>query len=221
MTTAVIFDLDGTLLNTLEDLTDAVNYTLSQFGCPHRTLDEVRTFVGTGALNLIRKALPGKDSDPKAEEVLAVYQKYYAAHSQVKTGPYAGVLQAMEAIGEKYPVAIVSNKPDGATKDLCANYFPGVFARGESTDCKRKPAPDMVFQALKELGAERCIYVGDSETDVETARNAGMPCLSVLWGFRDKECLTEAGATDFCDHPAELLTRLEEMMYKTEDNYGK
>ena len=212
MKTGILFDLDGTLLNTLEDLTDAVNYTLSHFGCPQRSLDEVRSFVGTGARNLIRKALPGKDTDPSVEEALAFYQKYYAAHSQVKTAPYAGVLQAITEIGKKYPVAIVSNKPDVATKDLCAKYFPGVFARGESADCPRKPAPDMVLQAMKQIGVDRCIYVGDSETDVETARNAGCPCLSVLWGFRDKECLLEAGATHFCDDPADLLTRLEEMM---------
>ena len=212
MKTAVIFDLDGTLLDTLEDLTDAVNYTLSHFGCPVRTIDEVRSFVGTGALNLIRKALPGTDTDPDPETVLAVYQKYYSAHSQVKTAPYAGVLQAITQISKKYPVAIVSNKPDGATKALCAQYFPGVYARGESTDCPRKPAPDMVLQALKEIGAEKCIYVGDSETDVETAKNAGAPCLSVLWGFRDKECLLAAGATHFCENPAGLLERIEEIM---------
>ncbi len=212
MKTAVIFDLDGTLLNTLEDLTDAVNYTLLHFGCPERTVDQVRTFVGTGARNLIRKALPGKDTDPSVEEALAVYQKYYAAHSQVKTGPYEGVLPAIAEISKKYPVAIVSNKPDRATKDLCAKYFPGVFARGESTDCKRKPAPDMVFQAMQALGAEKCIYVGDSETDVETAKNAGAKCLSVLWGFRDKECLINAGATHFCNNPADLLKSLEEIM---------
>ena len=139
MKTAVIFDLDGTLLNTLEDLTDAVNYTLSHFGCPERTLDEVRSFVGTGAANLIRKALPGTDSDPGLEAALEVYQKYYAAHSQIKTGPYAGILQALREIKDRYPVAIVSNKPDGATKALCAQYFPGAYARGESTDCPRKP----------------------------------------------------------------------------------
>lgn len=211
MKTAVIFDLDGTLLNTLEDLTDAVNYTLLHFGCPERTMDEVRAFVGTGALNLIRKALPGKDTDPSVDDALAFYQKYYAAHSQVKTAPYPGVLQAITEIGKHYPIAIVSNKPDGATKTLCAQYFPGVFARGESRDYKRKPAPDMVFQALREIGAENCIYVGDSETDVETAKNAGAKCLSVLWGFRDKECLIKAGAEYFCEDPAELLTKLEEM----------
>ena len=212
MKTAVIFDLDGTLLNTLEDLTDAVNYTLSHFGCPERTLDEVRSFVGTGAANLIRKALPGTESDPGLEEALAVYQRYYAAHSQIKTGPYAGVLQALEEIKDRYPVAIVSNKPDGATKALCAQYFPGVYARGESTDCPRKPAPDMVLQAMKEIGAENCIYVGDSETDVETAKNAGAPCLSVLWGFRDKECLINAGAKYFCENPADLLQEIEKML---------
>lgn len=212
MKTGIIFDLDGTLLNTLEDLTDAVNYTLLQFGCPQRTQDEVRTFVGTGARNLIRKALPGKDTDPTVEEALAVYQKYYAAHSQVKTAPYQGVLQALEQIGKKYPVAIVSNKPDGATKALCAQYFPGVYARGESADCPRKPAPDMVFQALKAIGAETCIYVGDSETDVETARNAGAKCLSVLWGFRDKECLLAAGATYFCNNPADMLEEIEKIL---------
>lgn len=212
MKTGIIFDLDGTLLNTLEDLKDSVNYTLLQFGLPERTIDEVRSFVGTGARNLIRKALPGKDTDPAVEEALAVFQKYYAAHSQVKTAPYTGILQALAEISARYPVAIVSNKPDGATKALCARFFPGIYALGESSDCKRKPAPDMVFQAMQTIGAETCIYVGDSETDVETARNAGASCLSVLWGFRDKACLQEAGATHFCDNPADLLAKLEELM---------
>ena len=212
MKIGIIFDLDGTLLNTLEDLTDAVNFTLGQFGCPERTLNEVRSFVGTGARNLIRKALPGADSDPDVDTVLAVYQKYYATHSQIKTAPYQGVLEAIKSIAAKYPVAIVSNKPDGATKDLCAQYFPGVFARGESSDCARKPAPDMVYQAMQEIGVDHCIYVGDSETDVETARNAGAPCLSVLWGFRDRDCLTAAGATYFCERPADLLKQLEQMI---------
>ena len=212
MKTGILFDLDGTLLNTLEDLTDAVNFTLSHYGCPQRSIDEVRAFVGTGAKNLIRKALPGRDTDPSVDEALAFYQQYYAAHSQVKTAPYGGILQAIGEISQKYPVAIVSNKPDGATKTLCAKYFPGVFARGESSDCRRKPAPDMIFQAMAEIGAERCIYVGDGETDVETAKNAGIPCLSVLWGFRDRECLQNAGATCFCEDPEDMLTKLEEIM---------
>ncbi len=212
MKTGILFDLDGTLLDTLEDLTDAVNYTMDQYGCPHRTKDEVRQFIGTGAYNLIRKALPGKETDPSVDEALAVYQKYYAAHAQDKTGPYAGILDALKEICARYPVAIVSNKPDKATKILCQQYFPGIFARGESTDCQRKPAPDMVFQAMQEIGVEKCIYVGDSETDVETARNAGVKCLSVLWGFRDRACLINAGAEYFCEKPSDLLTKLEEIM---------
>ena len=211
MKAGILFDLDGTLLDTLEDLKDAVNYTLDQYGCPTRTLDEVRNFVGTGAANLIRKALPGWESDPPLEEALAVYQAYYAAHSQDKTGPYAGILQALKEIGARYPIAIVSNKPDAATKALCAQYFPGVFARGECTDCLRKPAPDMVHKAMAQIGVDTCIYVGDSEVDVETARNAGVKCLSVLWGFRDKACLRNAGAAYFCEIAAELLQKLEEM----------
>ncbi len=212
MKTAVIFDLDGTLLDTLEDLTDAVNYTLNHFGFPERTVDEVRSFVGTGAANLIRKALPGKDTDPTVEEVLAVYQQYYAAHAQEKTGPYPGIMEALETLRKRYPVAIVSNKPDMATKLLCKQYFPGVFARGEGPDCPRKPAPDMVLQAIKALGADTCIYVGDSETDLETARNAGVKCLSVLWGFRDKECLINAGAEYFCETAADLPEEIEKIL---------
>lgn len=208
----ILFDLDGTLLNSLEDLKDAVNYTMAHFGCPLRSLEEVRNFVGTGAANLIRKALPGRKNDPSLEEALAVYQAYYATHSRVKTGPYPGILEALAQIRVHYPVAIVSNKPDGATKDLCAIYFPGVFARGEAADCPRKPAPDMLHKAMEQIGVDTCIYVGDSEVDVETARNTGVQCLSVLWGFRDKDCLTTAGATHFCDNPADLLQKLEEMM---------
>ncbi len=212
MKTGILFDLDGTLLDTLEDLKDAVNYTLSQFGCPIRTLDQVQSFVGTGAANLIRKALPGRESDPPLEEVLAAFQVYYAAHSQDKTVPYEGIPAALNEIGKRYPIAIVSNKPDGAVKALCAKHFPGVFARGESTDCPRKPAPHMVYKAMAQIGVDTCIYVGDSEVDVETARNSGMKCLSVLWGFRDRACLTTAGAAHFCEKPADLLQKLEEML---------
>lgn len=219
MKIGILFDLDGTLLDTLEDLKDAVNYTMGQFGCPERSLDEVRNFIGTGAANLIRKALPGKESDPPLEEALAVYQAYYAAHAQDRTGPYEGVLQALEQISIRYPVAIVSNKPDGATKTLCAAHFPGIFARGESTDCPRKPAPDMLYKAMEQIGVDTCVYVGDSETDVQTARNTGVPCLSVLWGFRDKTCLQNAGATYFCEKPADLLNMLEAVI--SEACYGK
>ena len=212
MRIGILFDLDGTLLDTLEDLKDAVNYTLEHFGCPPRSLEQVRTFVGTGAANLIRKALPGREDDPPLEEALAVYQAYYALHSQDKTQPYEGVLQALAEIGARYPVAIVSNKPDAATKALCARYFPGVYARGESTDCPRKPAPDMVYRTMAELDVDTCVYVGDSEVDVQTAKNAGVRCLSVLWGFRDRDCLQAAGADCFCRTPAELPGALEYML---------
>ena len=210
--TAILFDLDGTLLNTLDDLADATNATLSHFGCPARTKEEVRQFVGNGAERLIRLALPGRQNDPDVAEVLAFFKDYYAAHSQIKTCPYEGVLEALEEVKGVFPVAIVSNKPDNAVKILCRQYFGDVFALGESSACPRKPAPDMVYKAMDAIGAERCIYVGDSEVDVLTAKNAGAPCLCVLWGFRDKETLLAAGAEHFCQTPADLFNQLKEMI---------
>ena len=210
--TAILFDLDGTLLNTLEDLADATNAALAHFGCPARTTDEVRKFVGNGAERLLRQALPGKPDDPDISEVLAFFKDYYAAHSQIKTRPYEGILEALAEVKREFPVAIVSNKPDNAVKILCSQYFGDVYAIGESSVCPRKPAPDMVWQALAAIGAETCIYVGDSEVDVLTAKNADVPCLSVLWGFRDKDILLEAGATRFCQAPADLLNCLKEMI---------
>lgn len=210
--TAILFDLDGTLLNTLDDLADATNAALSHFGCPRRTVGEVRQFVGNGAQRLIRLALPGKADDPDEQEVLRWFKDYYAAHSQIKTCPYGGILEALAEVKREFPVAIVSNKPDNAVKILCDRYFPGVFALGQSDACPRKPAPDMVFKAMEAIGADRCIYVGDSEVDVLTARNAGVPCLSVLWGFRDQETLLAAGAEHFCERPADLFKKLREMI---------
>ena len=210
--TAILFDLDGTLLNTLDDLADAVNVTLSHFGCPPRTREQVRQFVGNGAERLIRLALPGKAGDPPVGETLDYFKDYYAANAQHKTCPYAGILEALAEIRQVFPVAIVSNKPDRAVKTLCGQYFGDVYARGESSDCPRKPAPDMVHKAMAAIGAERCIYVGDSEVDVETAKNAGVPCLSVLWGFRDRQTLEKAGADHFCQTPADLLKTLKEMI---------
>ena len=210
--TAVLFDLDGTLLNTLDDLADAVNETLRHFGCPERTRDEVRRFVGNGAERLIRLSLPGKAGDPEVSEALAYFKTYYAAHSRIKTRPYDGILEALAEIKREFPVAIVSNKPDNAAKGLCAEFFGDVYALGERGDIPRKPAPDMVRRAMTEIGAENCIYVGDSEVDVLTAKNAGVPCLSVLWGFRDRDVLVEAGADRFCEKPADLLNCLKEMI---------
>ena len=210
MDTAILFDLDGTLLNTLEDLADSTNAALAQLGYPARTLEEVRRFVGNGALRLMEQAVP------EGGDVLSAYnafRAYYDAHSQIKTAPYPGILEALATIQETHPVAIVSNKPDSAVKILCSQYFPGIYARGESPDCPRKPAPDMVFMAMQALGCSRCIYVGDSEVDVLTAKNAGVPCLSVLWGFRDKEQIEAAGGSIFCAAPGELPDKIEEMIH--------
>ena len=213
MKTAILFDLDGTLLDSLGDLTDSTNYTLKQYGCPARTMDEVRRFVGNGAEMLIKLALPGKESDPPVAEALATYKAYYADHSRIKTKPYDGVLEALAQIAEKYPVAIVSNKPDVATKALAKELFGGIPAWGESADCQRKPAPDMLYKAMQALGVEQCVYVGDSEVDVATAKNAGCKCLTVLWGFRDKQTLIDAGATHFCEDPRDMAEMIEELVY--------
>ena len=206
MKIGILWDLDGTLLNTIEDLADATNYAMEQYGYPRRTLEEVRRFVGNGARRLIEQAVPeGADVDA----VLKTFHTYYDDHCQIKTGPYAGIMEALAVLGQKYPMAVVSNKPDSAVKSLCAQYFPALYARGESTDCPRKPAPDMIFMAMKEIGVEQCVYVGDSEVDVLTARAAGVPCLSVLWGFRDQEEIEAAGGTVFCENTAELIEKLE------------
>ena len=210
--TAIVFDLDGTLLNTLGDLTDATNAALTHFGYPARSEEEVRRFVGNGAKNQITLSLPGGEPPEVIDEVLAWYKAYYADHSQIKTCPYEGILEALEEIKREFPVAIVSNKPDVAVKILCAQYFGDAFSLGERDGCPRKPAPDMVYAALKAIGTEKCIYVGDSEVDVLTAKNAGVPCLTVLWGFRDRQTLVEAGAEHFCESPADLLKILKEMM---------
>ena len=212
MDTVILFDLDGTLLDSLGDLTDSANYTLAQYGCPARTEEEIRSFVGNGAEMLIRLALPGLPSDPPVAQVLESYKAYYATHSRIKTKPYDGILDALEEISKKYPVAIVSNKPDIATKSLAKELFGGIPAWGESSDCQRKPAPDMLYKAMEAMGVKNCIYVGDSEVDVATAKNANVKCLSVLWGFRDKQCLIDAGAEYFCDDPADMAAMIEKMV---------
>ena len=212
MKTCILWDLDGTLLDTLEDLLDATNYALRLHGFPPRTLAELRRFIGNGAANQIRLSLPAGAED-WLETVLADYKTYYTGHCAVKTGPYPGVTEALSALGKKYPMAIVSNKPDAAVKALCALHFPGVAAVGETPDCPRKPAPDMVLRTMQALGADRCVYVGDSEVDVATARNAGAVCLSVLWGFRDREDLEKAGAAHFCEDPAKLTEIIEELIH--------
>ena len=206
--TGILFDLDGTLLNTLDDLMDAVNHTVEVFGYPRHSREEVRRFVGNGAGRLLQLSVPqGRDW----QEPLAAFQSYYREHCQIKTAPYPGIMEALYAL-KKYPLAIVSNKPDAAVKKLCAQYFPGIYAQGEHPGCPRKPSPDMVRIAMEHIGVDRCIYVGDSEVDVLTAHNAAVPCLSVLWGFRDRAEIQAAGESRFCETPAQMPAMLEEMM---------
>ena len=218
MKIGILFDLDGTLLNTLEDLRDAVNHTMRLYGCPERSLDEIREFIGHGADQLVRRSLEGAPSAPDPEVALASYKAYYARHSQIKTRPYDGVLEALAEIGSCFPVAIVTNKPDMAAKPLCKHYFGDIHTRGVKDDCPRKPAPDMVYKAMAEIGADACVYVGDSEVDVITARNAGMPCLSVLWGFRDKEIIEAEGGKHFCSDPRQLPEMLRQLV---KEYYGQ
>lgn len=211
MKTAILFDLDGTLLDTLGDLHASTNAVLRSFGYPQRTIDEVRRFVGNGARVLIQQAVPEGEGH-RVDEVLAAFQSYYAAHCDILTCPYPGIPELLIALGEKYPLAVVSNKPDRAVKELAKIYFPALYARGESADCPRKPAPDMVHMAMQVLGADRCVYVGDSEVDVLTAKNAGVPCIAVTWGFRDVDILRTAGAEHFCHTAADLPQMIETIL---------
>lgn len=197
----VIFDLDGTLLNTLEDLTDSVNHAMEKFGFPVHTIEEIRSFVGNGAPRLIERSIPQGKENPSYDAVLAAFKEHYAAHCEDKTNPYEGIMPLLSQLQDKgYRMAVVSNKFDGAVKRLCEKYFGGYIevAIGESADVKRKPAPDTVYRALRELScdASRAVYVGDSEVDIQTAKNASLPCISVTWGFRTGEQLRDAGAEE-------------------------
>ena len=209
MKVGLLFDLDGTLLDTLGDLRNSVNVALAQFGYPQRTLAEIRSFVGTGARNLSRLSMPeGKDN---VDEVLSAFQAHYKDHCNIETGPYAGIPAALEELKD-IPMAIVSNKPDYAVKELAAIYFPGIYALGEVAGIPRKPAPDMLFKAMADIGVETCIYIGDSEVDVTTAHGANLPCLSVTWGFRDEDQIRAAGGTHFCHETKDLAPMLRQML---------
>ena len=214
MTTAVLFDLDGTLLDTLGDLTDAVNYTLRHYGSPQHTERSLRYIIGNGTAHLLASAFGEHGKGLDMDAVLQFYRRYYDAHSIVRTCPYPGVCQAVAQLQNRYPVAIVSNKPHAVVMALRDRFFPGVYALGECADRPRKPAPDMVQKAMADLGADRCIYVGDTEIDVDTARNADVPCLTVLWGFRDKNQLEAAGARHFCENTADLAAAIEALIEK-------
>lgn len=207
---AILFDLDGTLLDTLDDLHDAVNHTLCAFSLPLRTKEETRLAVGDGVGMLIARSVPSGEAHPEFAEILSAFRQYYAANSRRKTKPYEGIPSLLTALREKgLRVGVISNKFDSAVKALCRDYFGNLveIAVGESKGVRRKPYPDSLFAAMASLGVspDQCLYVGDSETDVRSAENAGIPCLSVLWGFRDKETLLAAGATQFAKTPGDVL----------------
>ena len=204
-----IFDLDGTLLDTLNDLHASCNYALRTHGMPERSLEEVKQFVGNGVKKLMERAIPNGLENPLFEETLQTFRQHYLLHNLDTTLPYPGImemLQQLKAQGKR--IAVVSNKFYAATQDLCKHFFGDTIqvAIGEREDIKKKPAPDTVLEALRQLQVTRqdAVYVGDSEVDVETARNSGIPCISVLWGFRSKSFLLSHGATTFIETPNEL-----------------
>ena len=203
-----LFDMDGTLLDTLADLTAAVNHTLERYGYPRRTIEQVRKGLGNGAVKLMAAMLPQGEETPGFADIMRDYRAWYQAHACVETCPYPGVPEMLKRLRQRgCKVAIVSNKPHGAACELAERFFPGVPTFGERPETPRKPAPDMVFHALAALGAgkENAVYVGDSEVDVQTARNAGLPVIGVAWGFRGREALAAAGAETIVDTAAELL----------------
>lgn len=206
---AVIWDLDGTLLNTLDDLAASVNAALAMNGMPLRSTEEVRAFVGNGIRNLMMRAVPDGEANPAFDKALEDFTRHYGAHSRDRTRPYDGILEMLDrlsAAGVKH--AIVSNKIDFAVKALSRAYFGERMcaAIGDDPSRARKPAPDSVLAAMREMGvtAQETVYVGDSDVDVLTARNAGVPCVAVLWGFRDEACLRAAGAGRLAHTPDEL-----------------
>lgn len=207
---AVIFDLDGTLLDTLEDLRSSVNHALRTFGLPERSLEEIRSFVGNGVRNLMLKAVPGGADEPRFEEIFAEFKRWYAVHWREVTCPYEGVVELVQELHRRgLKLAVVSNKSDAEVKKLCEEFFGGLLhcVRGEVTGVPRKPAPDSILLTLESLGVsrEQALYVGDSEVDARTARNAQVALAAVTWGFRSREELSAEGATVFVDSPAELL----------------
>lgn len=206
---AVLFDMDGTILDTLEDMHDSVNATLRHFSLPEQSMDETRAYVGNGAARLISLSVPAGTDAETTERVLSWYKPYYNDHSCIKTKPYAGIPELLETLrGAGVKLAVVSNKPDETVGLLAELFFKGLFhsAVGESAGIRRKPAPDTVNAAVEAMGLpkSRCVYVGDSEVDVQTAKNAGLPCIAVAWGFRSEAELRAAGAETVVRTPEEL-----------------
>ena len=207
-----IFDLDGTLLSTLGDLAASCNYALRTNGMPERTVDEVRRFVGNGVKKLMERAIPDGLLNPAFDKTYADFRQHYMQHNLDTTKPYDGVMELLGELKRRGKnIAVVSNKFYAATQELCRHFFGNELvpvAIGEREDIRKKPAPDTVMEALRQLGAsaDTSVYIGDSDVDIETARNSGMPCISVLWGFRDRQFLIDHGATTFAEKPQDILS---------------
>ena len=209
----IIFDLDGTLLNTLFDLKESTNFALKKYGYQEKTIDEVRMFVGNGVAKLIERALPDGINNPAYKNCLEDFKKDYKIRMYDHTAPYEGILEMLEKLNAAgIKTAVVSNKFDAAVKELCKKYFGKRIpvAIGESEKKKKKPAPDSVLRAMDLLHArkDKTIYCGDSDVDVQTAKNSGLPCIGVSWGFRDKALLEKEGADYIVDSPNELISLL-------------
>ena len=204
-----IFDLDGTLLSTLTDLAASCNYALRSCNMPERTIDEVRRFVGNGVKMLMKRAVPDGEQNPDFDKAYATFREHYMHHNLDTTAPYPGIMDMLRRLSEGGAhIAVVSNKFYAATQELVAHFF-GEYVKvaiGEREQIRKKPAPDTVLEAMRQLNvtAEGAVYIGDSDVDIETACNAGMPCISVLWGFRDRQFLIEHGATHLVESPQEI-----------------
>lgn len=212
----LIFDLDGTLLNTLNDLTDSTNYALASLGYPQKTIEQVRNYVGNGVAKLIERAIPNGRTNPDFEKCLEIFKENYSKNMYNKTAPYDGIIKMLKQLRLKgCKIAVVSNKFDAAVKELCKKYFPDMInvaiGENEAGGIKKKPAPDTVSKALKELNGKTsdAIYLGDSEVDIQTAQNSNMPCISVTWGFKDKDFLIQHGAKILVNKPHEIIEYIE------------
>ena len=205
-----IFDMDGTILNTLEDLADSMNYCLKKYGMPERSLNEIKSFVGNGIRRLVELAVPGGIEDKTIDEMCVTYIEYYKNHCAVKTRPYDGIREVLIKLKDRGVLtAVVSNKADLAVKKLCKEYFDGLFdyAAGEKDGVRRKPYPDSVISVMEYFGADpdEVVYIGDSEVDFQTAHNAGVDVIMVSWGFRDEDSLRSIGADIIVHEPDEIL----------------
>lgn len=210
---AVIFDMDGTILNTIDDIAGAVNYILSKYDMPLRTVEEVKFFVGNGLKKTLLRSVPEGTDEEFVDSVYTEFTTYYKSHSRENTKPYEGIVEAIRELkGKGYRLAVVSNKRHEAVLELCDEFFDGCFdeAMGDQEGIKIKPAPDMVESVLKKMNCTKAeaIYVGDSDVDIMTAVNSGLDCISVSWGFRSREFLLEHNAKTIIDSPNELLSIL-------------